>query len=472
MDRFEASLQSRASRSEHQDLKMGHNEEPAVTNDRSRVVHPSSYYPVPSAILLGREFLEPPPTRLDPQDESMLSFDMLELYESLLPTKESHVHRLQLVEKINKILKNEWPSYDISTHVFGSSQNRLATTYSDVDICIETNRKELENVRILAKSFKKHGMQRVQCIPWAKVPIVRLWDKDLNLACDINVNNTVALHNTKMVRTFIDIDPRVRPLTMIIKHWAKQRQLTDAGNGGTLSIYAWICMILNFLQMRQPPILPILHDTEGKKPATWFNDDLDSLYGFGTANSESVGGLLYAFIRHYAVEFDYEKQVISLRHGTHLDKSSKGWDFGRNYRMLCIEEPFDTSRNLGNSADDISIFGLRREFQRALAALSEKCSIELLCKPYVAHIAPEVLNWDGDNVESEEAVVSVNREEYDTEGVQTTNKPLETPNTRTPIDNAQRPPGSKMDLDNIYTDTVARVKLPSRHRSTAVKKDS
>jgi DNA polymerase sigma len=98
-------------------------------------------------------------------------------------------------------------------------------------------------------------MQRVQCIPWAKVPIVRLWDKDLyvlsryfhmtlfclicsanfylilsrNLACDINVNNTIALCNTWMIRTFIDIDPRVRPLAMIIKHWAKQRQLSDAG---------------------------------------------------------------------------------------------------------------------------------------------------------------------------------------------------------------------------------------------------
>lgn len=275
-----------------------------------------------------------------------------------------------------------------------------------------------------------------------------------------------------MVRTFIDIDPRVRPLTMIIKHWAKQRQLTDAGNGGTLSIYAWICMILNFLQMRDPPILPILHDTQGRKPTTWFNEDLDALYGFGNANKESVGGLLYAFIRHYAVEFDYENQVISLRHGTYLDKSSKGWDFGRNYRMLCIEEPFDTSRNLGNSADDISIFGLRREFQRALATLSEKCSLELLCKPYIAHIVPQVSSLNNDNVDSDDGVVPVDTEEHDTEGVQTHNHHSELPSMKHPIDNAQRPPGSKSDLDNIYTDTVARVKLPPRHRPTVVKKES
>lgn len=46
----------------------------------------------------------------------------------------------------------------------------------------------------------------------------------------MNVNNTMALENTKMIRTYVAIDPRVRPLAMIIKHWTKQRTLNDAGN--------------------------------------------------------------------------------------------------------------------------------------------------------------------------------------------------------------------------------------------------
>lgn len=49
------------------------------------------------------------------------------------------------------------------------------------------------------------------------------------LACDINVNNTLALLNTKMIKTYVSIDSRVRPLIMTIKHWTKQRQLNDAG---------------------------------------------------------------------------------------------------------------------------------------------------------------------------------------------------------------------------------------------------
>lgn len=72
-------------------------------------------------------------------------------------------------------------------------------------------------------------MERVVCISHAKVPIVKIWDPELRLACDMNVNNTMALENTRMVRTYVEIDERVRPLAMIIKNWTKRRILNDAG---------------------------------------------------------------------------------------------------------------------------------------------------------------------------------------------------------------------------------------------------
>lgn len=72
-------------------------------------------------------------------------------------------------------------------------------------------------------------MERVVCISHAKVPIVKIWDPELRLACDMNVNNTLALENTRMVRTYVDIDERVRPLAMMIKYWTKRRILNDAG---------------------------------------------------------------------------------------------------------------------------------------------------------------------------------------------------------------------------------------------------
>ena len=72
-------------------------------------------------------------------------------------------------------------------------------------------------------------MERVVCIPAAKVRIVKVWDPELQLSCDINVNNVAAIENTRMIKTYIQLDDRVRPLAMIIKYWTKRRILNDAG---------------------------------------------------------------------------------------------------------------------------------------------------------------------------------------------------------------------------------------------------
>lgn len=73
------------------------------------------------------------------------------------------------------------------------------------------------------------GMEKVVCRASAKVPIVKIWDPELQLACDLNVNNPLALENTRMIKTYVQMDDRVRPLAKIIKYWTKRRILNDAG---------------------------------------------------------------------------------------------------------------------------------------------------------------------------------------------------------------------------------------------------
>ena len=72
-------------------------------------------------------------------------------------------------------------------------------------------------------------MEKVVCRASAKVPIVKCWDPELKLAADLNVNNTLALENTRMIKTYVQLDKRVRPLAKIIKYWTKRRILNDAG---------------------------------------------------------------------------------------------------------------------------------------------------------------------------------------------------------------------------------------------------
>lgn len=334
---------------------------------------------------------EPKPA-LDPDEEGKLSGGMRELYDRLLPTEESQKRRDDFVKKLENILHGEWPDNEFRVHVFGSSGNLLCTSESDVDVCIQTPMKKLESMHMLAEALAKHGMEKVVCVPSAKVPIVKIWDPELGLACDMNVNNTLALENTRMIKTYVQIDERVRPLAMIIKYWAKQRILNDAALGGTISSYTWICMILNFLQTRNPPILPALHQMPhgkvSKENSTQsdFADDLDALQGFGKDNKETLGQLLFIFFRRYGHEIDYENYVISVRHGRLLSRKEKGWDLDSLTRegrdRLCVEEPFNTFRNLGNSADDFAFRGIHLEIRQAFDLLADGGQLEKACEQY------------------------------------------------------------------------------------------
>ncbi|KAI9478209.1 MAG: hypothetical protein EXX96DRAFT_569978 [Benjaminiella poitrasii] len=340
------------------------------------------------------EYLLYPPINIS--FDGSLSYRMLKLYHKLISSRQSFRKRQMLTTKILNILKEEWPNYEFNVHLFGSSVNNLGTDQSDVDICISTTWNGLKSMRTLATVLKKHGLYILRIISKAKVPIVKIWDPVLELACDLNVNNTLALQNTKMIKTYVAIDPRVRPLILLIKHWAKQRKLNDAASGGTLSTYTWTCMAIHFLQTRSPPILPKLHEIPHRLSKdniqlnglnTSFCQDMPRLVGFGKANTESLGSLFYNFFRKFAYEFDYKTQVISVRHGCLLTRDEKEWQYqGSNTEGkhgLCVEEPLDTSRNLGNSANEASVRGLRMEFERAVHVLLEtRGNLISLCNPY------------------------------------------------------------------------------------------
>ncbi len=73
----------------------------------------------------------PPKKFLSPDQEVKLSTDMRELYNRILPFKESDEKRSKFVQKLEKILNDQWPGNEIRVHVFGSSGNMLCTSDSD-----------------------------------------------------------------------------------------------------------------------------------------------------------------------------------------------------------------------------------------------------------------------------------------------------------------------------------------------------
>lgn len=69
--------------------------------------------------------------KLDPEDESRLTRDIMDLYDRLLPSAESDDRRRQLVQKLEKLFNEQWPGHKIKANVFGSSGNKLCSSDSD-----------------------------------------------------------------------------------------------------------------------------------------------------------------------------------------------------------------------------------------------------------------------------------------------------------------------------------------------------
>lgn len=145
-------------------------------------------------------------------------------------------------------------------------------------------------------------------------------------------------------------------------------------------------MIINFLQSRTPPVLPALHQRPHLKLPrkdgrdSEFADDLDALRGFGKKNGESLGALLFGFFKFYGHDFDYDTLVISVRNGRQITKIEKKWHLGNN-NHFCVEEPFNTGRNLGNTADEFSFRGLHMELRRAFDLVSAG-KLDECCEQY------------------------------------------------------------------------------------------
>lgn len=73
--------------------------------------------------------------------------------------------------------------------------------------------------------------------------------------------------------------------------------------------------------------------------------------------------------------------ALSVRLGKLIPKTEKKWHVAMN-NMLCVEEPFNRERNLGNTADDFSFRGLHLELRRAFDLIAD-AKLDECCEQFV-----------------------------------------------------------------------------------------
>ncbi|XP_004699478.1 terminal uridylyltransferase 4 isoform X4 [Echinops telfairi] len=276
------------------------------------------------------------------------------------PFSEQH-NREQILIGLEKFIQKE---YDEKARLclFGSSKNGFGFRDSDLDICMtlegHENAEKLNSKEIienLAKILKRHpGLRNILPITTAKVPIVKFEHRRSGLEGDISLYNTLAQHNTRMLATYAAIDPRVQYLGYTMKVFAKRCDIGDASRG-SLSSYAYILMVLYFLQQRKPPVIPVLQEIfDGKQIPQRMVDGWNAFFFDKTEelkkrlpslgkNTETLGELWLGLLRFYTEEFDFKEYVISIRQKKLLTTFEKQW----TSKCIAIEDPFDLNHNLG-----------------------------------------------------------------------------------------------------------------------------
>ncbi|KAI9498785.1 hypothetical protein BDB00DRAFT_403236 [Zychaea mexicana] len=368
--------------------------------------------------------------------DDKLCMEIEELYRKSVPSRFVTDNRKKLIDKIVNILRRQYPRIKLRVEMFGSSATGLDFADSDLDLCIlvpeqyflsdiyDMNNKQRErnsyyNMWMLAGLLKRAGMVNIAAIPRANVPICKFEDPVLQLKADINTHNDMGLENSKLIKEYTFLEPRVRPFLYAIKTFTKMHKINDS-SAGTLSSYTYVLMGLFFLMTCSPPVIPNLQCLNGDnacesvtcrsrtsipklsiyrgKPKQFdvsFHNCVkvigadncvpsqcqQNLLGstptyWRCHNTQNIGELLVDFFTFYGMVFDYER-ALSVRSGATIRKLP-AW---RKRCDLALEDPFITDRNVAISCSIEGFKLVLSEFERAAKLLKGGVDFAMVCRP-------------------------------------------------------------------------------------------
>ncbi|XP_030323620.1 poly(A) RNA polymerase GLD2 isoform X3 [Calypte anna] len=344
---------------------------------------PSAAGCVPS---FGDNFLPDPIETTLPVAKDKLSQQVLELFQACqqqtCDLNRKELCRVELQREIQRIFPHS------RLFLVGSTLNGFGTRSSDGDLCLVVKEEPVNQktearhiLSVVQKLFStrlSHYIERPQLIR-AKVPIVKFRDKVSDVEFDLNVNNTVGIRNTFLLRTYAYVESRVRPLVLVVKKWARFHDINDASRG-TLSSYSLVLMVLHYLQTLPEPILPSLQKNypESFDPAMQLHLVHQVPYTippYISKNGSSLGDLLIGFFKYYATEFDWSHQIISVREAKAIPRpDGSEW---RN-KFICVEEPFDGT-NTARAVHEKQKFNIiRDEFLQSWQVLRDKKDLNFI----------------------------------------------------------------------------------------------
>ncbi len=281
---------------------------------------------------------------------------------------------------------------------FGSAESGLSLKGGDFDLCLQiTDANEKKILKKIGGMLRGQGMEDVQIITGAKVPIVKFIDPRSGLHVDISINNTLALHNTRLLSSYSKADPRVKELAICVKHWALHRNVSDSVNG-TFSSYAWSILVIDHL-LNQGVVANL---QSGDDRVVIELDDLEFDITINEDNQPesksdaNIASLLLSFFTNLATR-DWENNVVSIRNGGPMTRKEKGWmnekpsaldilNSDKEYppkmgeHHLAIEDPFDIEHDLCRVVRAEGELRIRNELLRAAVLFGNGSTWKEICE--------------------------------------------------------------------------------------------
>ncbi|XP_030621713.1 terminal nucleotidyltransferase 4B [Chanos chanos] len=287
-------------------------------------------------------------TRNYPEGIVGLHEEIKDFYEYMSPRPEEERMRMEVVDRIQRVIKDLWPSADVK--VFGSFSTGLYLPTSDIDLVVFGNWDTLP-LWTLEEALRKRKVadeNSVKVLDKATVPIIKLTDSYTEVKVDISFNVQSGVRAANLIKEFKKQYPVLPYLVLVLKQFLLQRDLNEVFTGG-IGSYSLFLMAVSFLQ---------LHYRE---------DACDP--------NTNIGVLLIEFFELYGRNFNYLKTGIRIKDGGSYvakDEVQKSMLDGYRPSMLYIEDPLQPGNDVGRSS--YGAMQVKQAFDYAYTVLSHAVS--------------------------------------------------------------------------------------------------
>ncbi|XP_076611163.1 terminal nucleotidyltransferase 4A isoform X2 [Chaetodon auriga] len=252
--------------------------------------------------------------------------EVMDFYNFMSPRPEEAAMRKEVVNRIEMIIKELWPTADVQ--IFGSFSTGLYLPTSDIDLVV-FGKWERPPLQELEQALRKHNVAEpfsIKVLDKATVPIIKLTDQETEVKVDISFNVETGVKAASFIKDYVKMYPVLPYLIFVLKQFLLQRDLNEVFTGG-ISSYSLILMVISFLQLH-PRI-------DARNP------------------NENLGVLLIEFFELYGRHFNYLKTGIRIKNGgAYIAKEEimKAMTNGYRPSMLCIEDPLLPGNDVGRGS--------------------------------------------------------------------------------------------------------------------------